>query len=147
MITVKIKPMRAGAILPAYQTAGAAAADLHACLPNGSVCIPPRTKALIPTGLSMEVPEGYEVQVRPRSGIAAKFDITVLNSPGTIDSDYRGEVFVMLINHSKSDFWVNQGDRIGQMKVALAPQANLVWVTEELTQTERGEGGLGSTGV
>ena len=100
---------------------------------------------MVPTGLFFEIPEGYEVQVRPRSGLAAKSGITVLNTPGTIDSDYRGEIKVILINLGTSDFTVNSGDRIAQMIIAPVIQASFE-ITDSLSQTERGEGGFGSTG-
>ena len=134
-----------GALLPSYQTAGAAGADLCACLIE-PVILAPGQRAMIPTGLSFAIPSGYEIQVRPRSGLAAKNGITVLNSPGTIDSDYRGEVKVILINLGTEDFTIVHGDRIAQMVVAPVVQAQFQ-VVEALSATERGQGGFGSTGV
>lgn len=134
-----------GAIIPEYKTSGAAGADVCAFL-SESVVIKSGEFAMIPTGLSFAIPEGYEIQVRPRSGLAAKNGVTVLNTPGTIDSDYRGEVKVILINHGKDAFTVNNGDRIAQLIVAPVTQG-IFEKTDELDSTERGEGGFGSTGV
>lgn len=134
-----------GASLPAYQTAGAAGADVCACLVEPLV-MAPGSMAIVPTGLSFEIPAGYEVQVRPRSGLAAKHGVTVLNSPGTIDSDYRGEVKVILVNLGLENFVVSHGDRIAQLVVAPVEQANFQ-PAESLSHTERGQGGFGSTGV
>lgn len=134
-----------GAILPSYQTAGAAGADLCAYLPE-PVVLTPGQRAMVPTGLSFAIPSGYEIQVRPRSGLAAKNGITVLNSPGTIDSDYRGEVKVILINLGTENFTISHGDRIAQMVVAPVVQAQFQ-VVESLSATERGQGGFGSTGI
>ena len=134
-----------GAIIPEYKTAGAAGADLCAFL-ESPLTIPAGKFAMVPTGLFFEIPEGYEVQVRPRSGLAAKNGVTVLNSPGTIDSDYRGEIKVILINLGDKDFTINSGDRIAQMIVAPVTQASFTKV-ESLSETERGAGGFGSTGV
>lgn len=134
-----------GAIIPEYKTSGAAGADVCAFL-SESVVIKSGEFAMIPTGLSFAIPEGYEIQVRPRSGLAAKNGVTVLNTPGTIDSDYRGEVKVILINHGKDAFTVNNGDRIAQLIVAPVTQG-VFEKTDELDSTERGEGGFGSTGV
>ncbi len=134
-----------GVECPSYATAGAAGADIKAA-PGVSVVIPPGCYKVIPTGVYPEIPEGYEIQVRPRSGLALKHGITVLNSPGTIDSDYRGEIRVMLINHGSADFTVSGGDRIAQLVVAEVTQAEFVSASS-LSQTERGEGGFGSTGV
>ena len=132
--------------LPAYETQASAGMDLRAYLPEGSVTLEPMQRGLIPTGLYMEIPEGYEGQVRPRSGLALKSGITVLNSPGTIDADYRGEVGVLLINLSQQDFTVNDGERIAQMVIARHEQAEFIEV-ETLDETERGEGGYGHTGL
>ena len=130
--------------MPAYQTPGAAGADLCACLAS-PVTLPPGAHALVPTGLRFEIPPGYEMQVRPRSGIAAKAGVTVLNSPGTIDSDYRGEVQVILVNHGTAPFVVNHGDRIAQ--AVIAPVIHACFSpTDALGGTMRGEGGFGSTG-
>jgi dUTP pyrophosphatase len=134
-----------GAIIPEYKTSGAAGADVCAFL-SEPVVIKSGEFAMIPTGLSFAIPEGYEIQVRPRSGLAAKNGVTVLNTPGTIDSDYRGEVKVILINHGKDAFTVNNGDRIAQLIVAPVTQG-IFEKTDELDSTERGEGGFGSTGV
>ena len=134
-----------GAIIPEYKTSGAAGADGCAFL-SEPVVIKSGEFAMIPTGLSFAIPEGYEIQVRPRSGLAAKNGVTVLNTPGTIDSDYRGEVKVILINHGKDAFTVNNGDRIAQLIVAPVTQG-VFEKTDELDSTERGEGGFGSTGV
>lgn len=134
-----------GAIIPEYKTSGAAGADVCAFL-SEPVVIKSGEFAMIPTGLSFAIPEGYEIQVRPRSGLAAKNGVTVLNTPGTIDSDYRGEVKVILINHGKDAFTVNDGDRIAQLIVAPVTQG-VFEKTDELDSTERGEGGFGSTGV
>lgn len=134
-----------GAIIPEYKTSGAAGADVCAFL-SEPVVIKSGEFSMIPTGLSFAIPEGYEIQVRPRSGLAAKNGVTVLNTPGTIDSDYRGEVKVILINHGKDSFTVNNGDRIAQLIVAPVTQG-VFEKTDELDSTERGEGGFGSTGV
>lgn len=131
--------------LPAYETASSAGMDLRAYLPDGSVTLKPMQRTLIPTGLFMEIPEGYEGQVRPRSGLAIKNGITVLNTPGTIDADYRGEVKIILINLSDTDFVINSGDRIAQIIFAKCEQMNIVNV-EILSETERGAGGFGHTG-
>lgn len=134
-----------GAALPSYKTSGAAGADVRAFL-QSDIVLCPGEYSLIPTGLSFEIPEGYEMQVRPRSGLAFKNGVTVLNTPGTIDSDYRGELKVLLINFGKEDFTVKNGDRIAQIVIAPVTQADFVKV-ELLSQTERGEGGFGSTGI
>lgn len=133
---------------PSYQTSGAAGFDLVAALET-PLDIAPGRYALIPTGLAMELPTGYEGQVRPRSGLAAKFGVTVLNAPGTVDCDYRGEVKVCLINHGAEPFRVQPGERIAQMVVAPVVQATFEWVesVDSLSATERGAGGYGSTGV
>jgi len=146
MNTVNIKCVASkGAVIPEYKTCGAAGADLCALL-ESPLTIPAGRSVLVPTGLYFEIPEGYEVQVRPRSGLAAKNGVTVLNTPGTIDSDYRGEIKVILINLGQSDFTINSGDRIAQMIVAPVTQASFT-ITESLSETERGAGGFGSTGV
>ncbi len=133
-----------GAKLPQYQTAGAAGADLHAFL-DEPVILKPMERKAIPTGIFIEIPEGYEVQVRPRSGLALKNGITCLNSPGTVDSDYRGELKTILINLGSEDFEIKNGDRIAQMVVAPVIQAEYK-IVAELSSTERAEGGFGSTG-
>lgn len=129
---------------PSYSTFGAAGADIRACI-TAPVVIKPGERALIPTGLLFEIPEGYEIQVRPRSGLALKHGITCLNSPGTIDSDYRGEIGVILINTGKEDFTVENNDRIAQIVLSPVIRADFV-TTEILSETERGSGGFGSTG-
>lgn len=131
--------------LPAYETKNSAGMDLRAYLPDGPVTLQPMQRALIPTGLYIEIPEGYEGQVRPRSGLAFKHGITVLNTPGTIDADYRGELKQILINLSNEPFVINNGDRIAQIVFARCEQAEMVEV-EELSETERGAGGFGHTG-
>ena len=131
--------------LPAYATPQSAGMDLRANL-EAPVTLRPMERRLIPTGLHIALPQGYEAQVHPRSGLALKRGITVLNSPGTIDADYRGEVGVLLINLSQEDFVVNDGERIAQMVIARHEQGEFVQV-EVLSETERGEGGYGHTGV
>jgi dUTP pyrophosphatase len=145
-IKIKLLPHAKGLPLPAYQSSGAAGLDLVAALPaDAPLCLPPGGRALIPTGLVMEIAPGFEAQARPRSGLALNHGVTVLNSPGTIDSDYRGEVGVILINHGDKPFEITRGARIAQLVVAPAPQARLI-VVDDLTTTTRGEGGFGSTG-
>ncbi|MBC7450683.1 MAG: dUTP diphosphatase [Cytophagales bacterium] len=130
--------------LPAYQTAHAAGLDLCANL-SEPIVLHPLGRQLIPTGLFIELPEHAEAQIRPRSGLALKYGITVLNSPGTIDADYRGEIMVLLINFSNEAFTINHGERIAQMVVSSVEQAHLVEVME-LTSSDRSTGGFGSTG-
>lgn len=130
--------------LPAYETEHSAGMDLRA-FTGGPVILKPMERKLIPTGLYIEIPVGYEAQVRPRSGLALKHGITVLNSPGTIDADYRGEIGVILVNLSVNDFTVNDGDRIAQMIIAGHARAELVQ-TEVIGNTARGEGGFGHSG-
>ena len=131
--------------LPVYATPQSAGMDLRANI-ESPITLHPMERRLIPTGLHIALPEGYEAQVRPRSGLALKHGLTVLNSPGTIDADYRGEVGVLLINLSQDDFVINDGERIAQMVIARHEQADFI-VVEELDKTERGEGGYGHTGV
>lgn len=131
--------------LPSYATAGSAGMDIRAFIP-ADVVIEPLGRAIVPTGLYIQLPEGYEAQIRPRSGLAAKSGITVLNSPGTIDSDYRGEIGVILANLSSVPFTVHSGDRICQMVIARHEMANFTEVTT-LDETERGAGGFGHSGV
>ncbi|MGC6472724.1 MAG: dUTP diphosphatase [Parvibaculales bacterium] len=133
--------------LPFYASAEAAGMDLLAALAaDNPVTLAPGETAMVPTGLAMALPPGYEAQVRPRSGLAAKHGVTVLNSPGTVDSDYRGEVKVILINHSRDSFVIERGERIAQM--VIAPVTQGVWVeVADLNETERGAGGFGSTGT
>lgn len=137
--------LEGGAECPVYSTKGAAGADIKAA-PGFSAVIRPGEYLAIPTGIYPEIPEGYEIQVRPRSGLALKHGITVLNAPGTIDSDYRGEIRVILINHGKDPFTVTGGDRIAQLVVSEAKKA-VFSVSRSLSDTERGERGFGSTGV
>ena len=143
-IEVKVVAQQ-GAVVPCYKTEGAAGADVCAFIKE-SVTIQPGTFAMIPTGLFFEIPQGYEIQVRPRSGLAAKNGITVLNTPGTIDSDYRGELKIILINLGNSDFIVNNGERIAQIIVSPVTVADFK-LTDSLSDTQRGEKGFGSTGV
>ena len=131
--------------LPAYETIHSAGMDLRAYLPEGPIVLKPMQRTLVPTGLFMEIPEGYEGQVRPRSGLAIKNGITVLNTPGTIDADYRGEVKIILINLSDTDFTINSGERVAQIVFAKCEQMEVVNV-ETLSETERGSGGFGHTG-
>jgi dUTP pyrophosphatase len=139
-------PHGVGLPLPAYQSAHAAGLDLLAAvLQDAPVVLEAGKHVMVPTGLSIALPQGFEAQVRPRSGLAAKHGITVLNSPGTIDADYRGEIAVLLINHGSASFTINRGERIAQMVIAPVAQAALVPV-ESLSPTERGAGGFGSTG-
>jgi dUTP pyrophosphatase len=147
-VTVRVKrlPHGEGLPLPSYQSKEAAGLDVVAGVPEGApVAIPPGTRALIPTGFALELPRGYEAQVRPRSGLALKHGITLLNSPGTIDSDYRGELMVILINHGDEPFLVRRGERIAQLVIAPVSHAEIV-AAEELAATSRGPGGFGSTG-
>ena len=130
--------------LPAYETASSAGMDLRAFV-DADVVLKPFERKLIPTGLYIELPDGYEAQIRPRSGLAIKSGITVLNSPGTIDADYRGEIKVILINLSQDDFIIKSGDRICQMVIAKHEKAEFVEV-DEISETERGAGGFGHTG-
>ena len=146
IIDVRVLPHGEGLALPAYQTAHAAGLDLLAAVPEDApVVLVPGRHAMVATGLSIALPEGYEAQVRPRSGLAAKHGVTVLNSPGTIDADYRGEVCVLLINHGAEPFTIRRGERIAQMVIASLVRADLA-VAIALPTTERGRGGFGSTG-
>jgi dUTP pyrophosphatase len=140
-------PHAAGLPLPTYASAGAAGADIHAAvLENETISIKSFGQALVPTGLVLQIPEGYEGQVRPRSGLAAKHGVTVLNAPGTIDWDYRGEVKVILINLGSETFVISRGMRIAQL--VIAPVAQAVFVPQSaVSETERGAGGFGSTGT
>ena len=140
-------PHAAGLPLPAYQTANAAGMDLIAAVPEDEpVTIAPSQFVMLPTGLVIALPNGTEGQVRPRSGLAAKHGVTILNAPGTIDSDYRGEVSVLLINHGTEAFAVTRGMRIAQLVIAPVSQV-VVCLTDKLDQTARGSGGFGSTGT
>jgi len=148
MTTVRVQrlPHAEGLALPAYETTGSAGMDLRAALPEFEpVILAPGERKLIPTGLKIALEPGYEAQVRPRSGLALKHGVTCLNSPGTIDSDYRGEVGVILINHGQIAFEINRGERIAQMVIAPYAQAVMAEV-EALDETARGAGGFGSTG-
>lgn len=142
MIDVKIKLINEDAKLPEYKTSGAACADVYS---PSEVLVPGYSKVIIPLGFQLEIPEGYEIQVRPRSGLAAKNGITVLNTPGCLDSDFRGEVGVIIINTSNEPFLVNKGDRICQFKLSEVPIANWI-IVNKLSDTDRGTGGFGSTG-
>jgi dUTP pyrophosphatase len=147
-VEIKIKrlPHGEGLPLPAYQSAGAAGLDLVAAVPAAApLLLAPGGRALIPTGLAIELEIGYEAQARPRSGLALHHGVTVLNSPGTIDSDYRGEIGVILINHGEKPFEIARGARIAQLVISRVTQARLTLV-EEVAATERGDGGFGSTG-
>ena len=138
---MKVKVVNSSAFaLPEYQTPLSAGLDIRANI-SQSITLSPLERAMVPTGLYVELPEGYEMQIRPRSGLAAKHGITVLNSPGTIDADYRGEIKVILVNLSNTPFTIEPGERIAQMIVARYEQ-----VVESLSETERGAGGFGSTG-
>ena len=146
VIPIRRLPHGEGLPLPAYQSADAAGLDLLAAVPEASpMTLAPGRHALVPTGLIIALPSGYEAQVRPRSGLAARHGVTVLNAPGTIDADYRGEVSVLLINHGEAPFTIRRGERIAQMVIAQVAQAELVAVTV-LPATDRGRGGFGSTG-
>ena len=145
-VDIQQLPHGDGLALPAYQSAHAAGLDLLAAVPEDApVMLAPGKHALIPTGLTIALPQGYEAQVRPRSGLAAKHGVTVLNSPGTVDADYRGEVCVLLINHGDQPFPIRRGERIAQMVIAEVARVELVPVTS-LSATDRGSGGFGSTG-
>lgn len=152
---LKVKKLQKDAIIPKYQTAGAAGFDLHAAMESTNVdgqtvynqiYIPSGESKIVPTGLSVEVPEGYELQVRSRSGLASKNKVTVLNSPGTVDSDYRGPLGVILYNGGPTAFWISHGDRIAQGVIAPVVQVDFE-EAEELSDTVRGSGGFGSTKV
>ena len=144
---VRVRVRRVGAVeapLPRYQSEGAAGLDLTAALEE-PIAIEPGERRLVPTGLALAIPPGFEGQVRPRSGLALRHGVTVLNAPGTIDADYRGEVKVILINHGEEDFVIRRGDRIGQL--VIAPVVQAAWTeVESLDETARGAGGFGSTG-
>lgn len=143
---MKVKVInKSGARLPEYATEFSAGMDVRAAI-NDPIVLKPLARAMVPTGLFLEIPAGYEVQVRPRSGLAAKKGVTVLNAPGTIDSDYRGEVCVILVNLSSEDFLIEKGERIAQL--VLARHEHIEWEeTGELSDSGRGAGGFGSTGV
>jgi len=145
-VEIKLLKLPHGAELetPAYETSGAAGMDLRAAV-SAPVTLAPNQRALIETGFAMALPQNYEAQIRPRSGLAVKFGVTVLNTPGTIDCDYRGEIKVILINLGTDDFTIQRGDRIAQMVIAPVTQARIAAVTS-LDETSRGTGGFGSTG-
>jgi dUTP pyrophosphatase len=145
VIPVRLLREGAGDLLPAYQTEGAAGMDLRADI-DEEIVLPPMGRSMIPTGISVALPAGVEAQVRPRSGLAARHGVTCLNSPGTIDSDYRGEILVILINLGNEPFSVRRGDRIAQLVFATSLRASLR-IVDDLDVTRRGEGGFGHTGV
>jgi dUTP pyrophosphatase len=147
MVKVELKTLDnfEGLQLPAYETDLAAGVDMRAAV-DASINLSPGERQLIPTGLAMALPAGYEAQIRPRSGLAYKHGISVVNTPGTIDADYRGEVKILLINHGSKNFEINRGDRIAQMVIAPVTQAGFECV-DTLSETARGAGGYGSTGV
>ena len=144
MITVLIKKLDPSVELPSYKTDGASGMDLKAFVKE-PINLKPQTSCLVPTGISVAFPSEYEIQIRPRSGLAAKNNISVLNTPGTIDSDYRGEIKVILFNHGNEDFLINDKDRIAQMILTPVIKMNFE-ETDNLPKTVRGEGGFGSTG-
>ncbi len=144
MVKILIKKLSPEVQLPSYKTSGASGMDLIAFL-KSSITIKPKTSFLIPTGLSIAFSENYEVQIRPRSGLAAKNNISILNTPGTIDSDYRGEIKIIIYNHGNKDFLINNGDRIAQMVLTPVVKMELE-ETIDLPESIRGEGGFGSTG-
>jgi dUTP pyrophosphatase len=145
MTKIQIKKLSSSVSIPKYETPGSSGMDIAAHIKN-NIIINPGEKALVTTGFSIAIPKGYEVQIRPRSGLAAKKNITVLNTPGTIDADYRGEIKVILINLGKEKFIIENGERIAQMVVCPVIQAKLEEV-KELSETYRGSGGFGSTGT
>jgi dUTP pyrophosphatase len=146
VVRVKRLPHGEGLPLPSYQSAHAAGLDMVAGVPEGQpVELKPGARALIPTGFALELPVGFEAQVRPRSGLAIKHGVTLLNSPGTVDADYRGELMVILVNHGREPFIVRRGDRIAQLVIAPVAWVEIAAV-EDLGATERGQGGFGSTG-
>ena len=144
MVKVFIKKLNSSAQLPSYKTSGASGMDLMACIEK-TINLEPGKSCLVPTGLSVAFPKEYEIQIRPRSGLAAKNNISVLNTPGTIDSDYRGELKIILFNHSKVNFTINNNDRVAQMILTPIIKMELE-VSDKLPDSIRGEGGFGSTG-
>jgi len=147
-IDIRRLPHGEGLALPAYASEGAAGLDLSAAIaPGGKLVLEPGARDLVPTGLSIALPPGFEAQVRPRSGLALEFGVSVLNAPGTIDSDYRGEVKVLLVNFGTHPFEISRGMRIAQLVVARYERVALVEADEALAETARGQGGFGSTGV
>jgi dUTP pyrophosphatase len=145
MTKILIKKLSKTAIIPKYETQGASGLDISANI-NEDLTLAINESILVPTGIAVSIPQGFEIQIRPRSGLAAKKGISVLNTPGTIDADYRGEIKVILINHGNEPFVIRNGDRIAQMVVCPIVQAKFEQV-DELNDTERGSGGFGSTGV
>jgi len=142
-VILKVLPHGEGLPLPAYQTAGAAGCDLCAAT-HETLILAPGARLKTPTGIALELPEGYEAQIRPRSGLALKDGVTVLNTPGTIDTDYRGEIFVLLINHSEKPYEITRGARIAQLVLAPVVRARFI-EARSLSETARGDGGFGST--
>jgi len=145
MTKILIKKLSDKSTIPKYETEGASGLDLSACTEN-DITLKPMAKVIVPTGLAVSIPKGYEAQIRPRSGLAAKYDLTVLNSPGTIDSDYRGEIKVLLFNFGNKNFNIYNGLRIAQMVISPIVKAEIEEV-DDLKQTSRGSGGFGSTGL
>ena len=143
---IKVRVIDGSISLPKYETNNSAGMDIRAFVPDGKIIIKPQETKLIATGLHLEIPKGFEVQIRPRSGLALKNGITVLNSPGTIDADYRGEIKVILINHSANNFVITNEMRVAQMVITQFTRVDLLKVNE-LSETDRGEGGFGSTGT
>ncbi len=144
-VAIQLLPHAEGLPLPEYATSHSAGMDLLAAV-DSDLVIRPRRHALVKTGISIALPDGYEAQVRPRSGLALKYGVTVLNAPGTVDADYRGEIGVILVNHSDEDFTVTRGMRIAQL--IIAPYTRIAWETvKALEESERGAGGFGSTGL
>ena len=144
MVKVLVKKLNSAVKLPEYKTNGASGMDLIAFIKE-SIIVKPKTSSLVPTGISVAFSEDYEIQIRPRSGLAAKYNISVLNTPGTIDSDYRGEIKIIIYNHGDTDFNINNGDRIAQMILSPVIKMELK-ETNNLPETIRGAGGFGSTG-
>ena len=144
MVKLLIKKLNEEVIVPEYKTRGSSGMDLMANI-NSDIYIKPGEKAIIPTGIAVSIPVGYEIQIRPRSGLAAKKNISISNTPGTIDADYRGEIKIILINFGKQEFKINPNDRIAQMVLCPVIKAELE-VVDELQDTKRGRGGFGSTG-
>ncbi|MDQ5984685.1 MAG: Deoxyuridine 5'-triphosphate nucleotidohydrolase [Syntrophus sp. SKADARSKE-3] len=144
-VSIKIEPGGEDIPLPRYMSAAAAGMDIHA-LVDGELIIPPGERVLVSTGIAIALPEGFEAQIRPRSGLAIKHGVTILNAPGTIDSDYRGEIKIIMINHGREPFTIRRGDRIAQMVVHRVERVS--WVLREgLDETARGEGGFGHTSL
>ena len=145
-LTIKIKSINDNIAIPSYETSSSAGLDIRAYLPDGNIKLNPRETRLLGTGLYFEIPEGFEVQIRPRSGLALKNGVSVLNSPGTIDADYRGEIKILLINHGSEPFIVEHEMRIAQMVVARYERIEFE-VVKSLSDSKRGSGGFGSTGT